>query len=137
MLASAENREMYGLDDAEAIQPLKEPGGVLGTLRREIEVHQSLRHPNIAGFEGIIMEEACGVQFPMWCLQELGRGGTLEAALYPDKRGRQSGRLCATLRIEDHDTAKVRTLAEEVLSSRIWRPRPTPAKPCSCPWLRR
>ena len=66
MLLSEENRDMYGIDDAQSLESLKEPGNVLGILQREIEVHKTLKHPNIAGLYGLIMDQVHGVEFPMW-----------------------------------------------------------------------
>ena len=46
---SESQRELYGINSAEAIEALKSPGCILDVLAREIEVHQQLHHPNVAG----------------------------------------------------------------------------------------
>jgi len=107
-LMSEDNREMYGCDNADAINQMKAPGGVLSVLDREIAVHKSLRHPNIAGLLGTIQDTAYGVPFPLFCLQELGRGGTLRKMLYPPET-------CGDLRALPNDLTK--RFTEEMLSA--------------------
>ena len=65
MLMNETNREMYGIDSADSIEILKEENHLLGVLDREIQLHKELRHSNIAGLHGVILDSAYGVEFPM------------------------------------------------------------------------
>ena len=88
MFSSEEQMDMYAIDEAQIRAMTTEvmvdgvaTGGILWELGRELDLHAPLEHPRIAKLEGIIYKVVKNVRIPFLCLQELGKGGTLDGVI--------------------------------------------------------